>query len=513
MTSQQVEKPAHSSEQCPLCNIPVCAAESRQPYRRVKTSFWAAAKMLFFAGFVLALLAIEGSNAQGNFWETEKETCIRYGRTGDCAFYGIPCLEKKYNCMPVGFPVGYGYRFCMKITEHFEEFDADGKAWISAVRNCLTKALIPIYKTEIYTCPTLETFGLKTYPKCFTQTKAGGGLCKVVQTNKDALINVWGATGTQGALSSVLLEEILVASQMCTCYPDQPGLKQIVDSTSAIYTKVLEITATHWGAAPKEGTSPACETKALEGDCSFYDCFEKRFPCGRTQFVRREGQSLCEQLVKKAPVFNTKGQDWVTAYTKCMTRSMLALYNEESLSCRRIRNYGFRSQFNCLIDTDICDLVENRQNVFALWYILDVVHDWRFHEEMSTVLCRCHKYQDGSRYTLRYSGFQQAFLKQPGVVVDQSSSADSQCTGKCQDYTARTCLAGYEDGKCGGNALRKCCLPCDASCQSTHQGYTSGDTDCSKAGGQCKMDSNYCHGQYQEGLCGGPAGRKCCIAG
>ncbi|XP_066263914.1 uncharacterized protein [Branchiostoma lanceolatum] len=473
--------------------------------------------MLLYAGFVLLALVLGTAEAQeGNFWETETQTCVRYGRTGDCAFYGIPCLEKKFDCKVVGFPVGYGYRFCSKIVTHYEEFDADGKAWIDDVKKCLTKALIPIYKSKSYTCPLLKTFGMDTYPVCFAQAKGGGGICKVIRTNREALQNVWGASGTQGEDSSTFLEQLLVTAQHCMCSYDLAELHQVVGATKDVYTKVLDLSTTHWQKTPDEGIQADCESKALQGDCAFYDCLERRWPCGRTKFVQREGQPLCEKLKKKAPVFTPAGQEWVTKFTKCMTRSLLPAYKAESLSCRYIHNLGFRTQYQCFIDTDICDLIENRQDDFAAWYVFDVVSDWRFHQELSTILCRCHKFEGGTRYKLKFSSLATTQLKQKAKVVDQSSSADSQCTsqgGKCQDYSVRTCTAGYEDNKCGGNALRKCCLACDSSCESNQGTWSAGDSKCSNAGGQCKMDSNYCHGEYQTEMCGGPAGRKCCVPG
>ena len=39
------------------------------------------------------------------------------------------------------------------------------------------------------------------------------------------------------------------------------------------------------------------------------------------------------------------------------------------------------------------------------------------------------------------------------------------------------------------------------------------DSGCSALGGECKLNSNYCDGSYQSGLCGGPANRQCCSQG
>ncbi|CAH1249032.1 Hypp8505 [Branchiostoma lanceolatum] len=466
--------------------------------------------MLFYTESVLLVLVLGGSTAES----LSEQTCLQYAEDGNCDFY-TKCLEDKYSCGEKGYPVGYGHRYCTKFSTYYNDFNDEGKAWIDDVRKCLMKALVPIYKSNSYSCDEVKTLAFTSHPTCYTES--GDRFCKVFWTNKQALWDVFEADDFLGEDSALAIEQILMTGLQCLCdYGAADEIHQVVDATSDVWTKVLDFTTQLWRDDPKEAIQADCEAKALQGDCDFYNCLERRHSCGLKGFASREGRPLCERLKKKKGLFNAQGQSWVTDFTKCLTRSLLPKYRDSSISCRHIHNFGYRAQDSCFIDTGVCDLVEDDQNEFALWYISDVVEDSRFQLELSTILCRCHKYEGGSRYKLKYSSEHGIHLKQKAPVVDQTSPADLPCTsqgGKCQDYSVRTCLAGYETNKCGGNALRRCCLQCDSSCESDHQTWSAGDSGCSNAGGQCKMDSNYCHGQYQTGLCGGPTGRKCCVPG
>ncbi|XP_078620532.1 uncharacterized protein LOC144887281 isoform X2 [Branchiostoma floridae x Branchiostoma japonicum] len=466
--------------------------------------------MLFYAGSVLLLLVLGSSTVES----LSAQTCLQYVEGGNCDFY-TECLEDKYSCGAKGYPVGYGHRYCNRFHTYYNDFNAEGKAWVDDVRKCLMKALVPIYKSNSYSCDEVKTLAFTSHPTCYTES--GDRFCKVLWTNKLALLKVFEADDFLGEDSALAIEQILMTGLQCLCdYGLADEIHQVVDATSEVWTNVLDFTTQLWRDDPKEAIQSECEAKALQGDCDFYNCLERRHPCGLKGFASREGRPLCERLKIKKGLFNAQGQAWVNDFTKCLTRSLLPKYRDESISCRHINNYGYQAQDSCFIDNGICDLEEDKQNEFALWYISDVVEDSRFHQELSTILCRCNKYEGGSRYKLKFSFEHGIYLKQKAPVMDETSPADLPCTsqgGQCQDYTVRTCLAGYETSKCGGNALRRCCLQCDSSCQADHLRWSAGDSSCSNAGGQCKMDSNFCHGQYQTGICGGPAGRKCCVPG
>ncbi|XP_039252679.2 sushi, von Willebrand factor type A, EGF and pentraxin domain-containing protein 1-like isoform X1 [Styela clava] len=91
-------------------------------------------------------------------------------------------------------------------------------------------------------------------------------------------------------------------------------------------------------------------------------------------------------------------------------------------------------------------------------------------------------------------------------------NGDHGCGGACLDYRFTVCPAGYQTGKCSGGSFRRCCLPCDVTCQSNEDSYN--DDACEIAlGGNCQDNTNYCPQGYIAGRCGGPAGRQCCPGG
>jgi len=92
---------------------------------------------------------------------------------------------------------------------------------------------------------------------------------------------------------------------------------------------------------------------------------------------------------------------------------------------------------------------------------------------------------------------------------------DSGCdriNGQCLDWRYYKCTAGYETGLCSGDSNRKCCKPCDTTCQWQESQDAKGDAKCNDAGGKCQHNTNYCSGSYQGGMCGGSSSRQCCGA-
>lgn len=51
-----------------------------------------------------------------------------------------------------------------------------------------------------------------------------------------------------------------------------------------------------------------------------------------------------------------------------------------------------------------------------------------------------------------------------------ANPGDAAClalSGTCTDFRFLTCTAGYTTGNCAGDFNRKCCMPCDATCEAT----------------------------------------------
>eukprot|EP00090_Calanus_glacialis_P006361 TRINITY_DN14963_c0_g1_i2.p1 TRINITY_DN14963_c0_g1~~TRINITY_DN14963_c0_g1_i2.p1 ORF type:complete len:243 (-),score=48.51 TRINITY_DN14963_c0_g1_i2:58-786(-) len=82
--------------------------------------------------------------------------------------------------------------------------------------------------------------------------------------------------------------------------------------------------------------------------------------------------------------------------------------------------------------------------------------------------------------------------------------------GTCLDWRYNVCHGGVETGLCPGDTNVRCCHKCDYGCEHNEAVWSGHDGACTAAGGECKLDSNYCAGSYEGGLCGGPQERKCC---
>jgi len=69
--------------------------------------------------------------------------------------------------------------------------------------------------------------------------------------------------------------------------------------------------------------------------------------------------------------------------------------------------------------------------------------------------------------------------------------------GSCVDWRYYVCHGGVETGLCGGDSNRRCCLNCDATCQSNEETYDNNGQDSvceTENGGHCQPTSNYCNG-------------------
>merc|ERR1719394_90630 len=102
-----------------------------------------------------------------------------------------------------------------------------------------------------------------------------------------------------------------------------------------------------------------------------------------------------------------------------------------------------------------------------------------------------------------------------GALAVEAEIKDAACEargGTCLNWKHYKCTAGYEQGLCSGDSDRRCCLNCDAQCIAWEEQDSQGDGYCNESGGECKHETNYCNGNYNAGMCGGPSERKCCLS-
>ena len=115
-----------------------------------------------------------------------------------CNWY-LNCLNTKFDCGSEGYPIDYGYKFCSKYDENYDDFSDQGKKWIDSVKLCLQNALLPVLNDpSSYDCDSLKSYAFDTHSKCYLGNDGEfDSIC-------DLPIQDWGAvvsTVWQGLLS------------------------------------------------------------------------------------------------------------------------------------------------------------------------------------------------------------------------------------------------------------------------------------------------------------------------
>lgn len=93
----------------------------------------------------------------------------------DCEFYRS-CLEKKFNCGRDGYPIGYGYKYCTRFLEQYDEFSSDAQQWIDDTLICLKQALADLYRSGKDSCERLYDIAFGSHPRCYVQN----GFCSIL---------------------------------------------------------------------------------------------------------------------------------------------------------------------------------------------------------------------------------------------------------------------------------------------------------------------------------------------
>lgn len=84
----------------------------------------------------------------------------------DCSFYRT-CLEPAHRCGEDGYGLGFGERLCYTFLAHDDEFSPLARAWLSGVRQCLQRELVPLLSTPL-SCGDVATKGYASHMRCYT---------------------------------------------------------------------------------------------------------------------------------------------------------------------------------------------------------------------------------------------------------------------------------------------------------------------------------------------------------
>ena len=93
---------------------------------------------------------------------TQSQNCQAMSLTETCDFYP-QCLETKYHCGPKGYPIGYGFKYCSKFINFFDNFPPKGQEWIKKTLVCLKQALLKDFNS----CDQLYDTAFNSHPECY----------------------------------------------------------------------------------------------------------------------------------------------------------------------------------------------------------------------------------------------------------------------------------------------------------------------------------------------------------
>ncbi|OWF48919.1 uncharacterized protein LOC110452451 [Mizuhopecten yessoensis] len=124
-------------------------------------------------------------------------------------------------------------------------------------------------------------------------------------------------------------------------------------------------------ALPVRDRDPECERKAEEGSCDFFDCYENRFPCRTCGFAADPERNYCRRFFNNYSNFDRQGQQWITSAHQCLTRVMLSLYVQNSVSCKVSKRTMVDAVSYCYHGNStlsFCDIFQTNQYAFLQLY-------------------------------------------------------------------------------------------------------------------------------------------------
>ncbi|KAL4446467.1 hypothetical protein ABPG74_001208 [Tetrahymena malaccensis] len=143
--------------------------------------------------------------------------CLNEGLTNkDCGWY-TNCLENAYNCGSDGYPVGYGYKYCSRFVEKYNNFSAPAKKWIDGTLSCLKTSLKDtLINNNKYTCDNVKKIAFDSHPKCYVEN----GFCELftkadIQEIYSTILSLTSVYQFMDFLSLQSIKQVTVVAYQC----------------------------------------------------------------------------------------------------------------------------------------------------------------------------------------------------------------------------------------------------------------------------------------------------------
>ncbi|XP_006823441.1 uncharacterized protein LOC102809071 [Saccoglossus kowalevskii] len=313
-----------------------------------------------------------------------ESTCIQLALEGDCDFF--KCFSERHSTCSKYDIGGVLYSRCQGLAQSIRYILSDRKE----IFKCVALKMLAEYKQleQTYSttkCKQMYKDGKKHYKSCakepnqsnkrrsasseensfFDRLKDSDNLDDYKASIDDLIAAV------ESDPESLLLEFMQEEVEELTLYFHRSGfhthddvLQTMVD---AIEMKMVE------GASSinsKSSSGDSCEDLATGGNCAFFDCFEKRFPCGPSGFALSFGKIYCEQENKYKNYLKATGGISMQSVQTCVMNAILTEYQKDENTCKGIELTMIAAYRDCYGQYLNCDFVRDNQfqltNIYAL---------------------------------------------------------------------------------------------------------------------------------------------------
>ena len=118
-----------------------------------------------------------------------------------------------------------------------------------------------------------------------------------------------------------------------------------------------------------------CVSKALDVNCSFYQCFNERHPCGDSEnYAVNYGWRFCSRFDAHRNRLTAEGQRWLKAARNCSMVKILKHYRENAISCSAVQENMREAHADCESTHGLCRgrLIADNKEVLADVYTVSL---------------------------------------------------------------------------------------------------------------------------------------------
>ncbi|KAK2175670.1 hypothetical protein NP493_715g01000 [Ridgeia piscesae] len=284
-------------------------------------------------------------------------------------------------CGGGGYARGFGARFCWagaKVTG----LTTEASEWFIDVQRCIMEAVLPHYSDIDVGCDDMKEIALYVQIDCFTGSDMGSSInktltfCRVVANldNWKTILNILKSAKENSATPAEFVKTVANDARVTLtdagskCF----GLaKELVQNVTKVFKDTVNLLRNVFNPERVNAvqSDEDCMALAEAHNCSFYECFERRFPCksslGISHVIDFEMPS-CRVFYGEYDTFDKQGQEWLDSTQLCLMKSLQPLLNASSIDCHDLHGQLFTARLRCYVNSGFCNVTDATPNRWAI---------------------------------------------------------------------------------------------------------------------------------------------------